>query len=307
MTGICDGRVVIVTGAGRGIGRGEALEFGRQGAKVVVNDYGADRHGVGRASGPAEEVAAEIRAEGGDAIANGEDVADFAAAGRLIQAAIGHYGDLHVLVNNAGILRDRTLVNMEPGEWDEVVRVHLGGTFATSRHAAAYWRNRAKAGEALDCRIINTSSGSGLFGNPGQSNYGAAKAGIAGLTIIAAKELRRYGVTVNAIAPTGLTRMTEDRPFAEGARQLRDSGSAEFNALDPGNVAPLVAWLGSVRSAGITGRVFSVVGGRIGIVEGWAPGPEADKGQRWDVAELDDVVPALVSKARPVTGLKDDI
>jgi NAD(P)-dependent dehydrogenase (short-subunit alcohol dehydrogenase family) len=307
MRGICDGRVVIVTGAARGIGRGEALEFGRQGARVVVNDYGADRHGTGRTSGPAEEVAAEIRAAGGEAIANGEDVADFEGAGRLIRAAIKHFGELHVVVNNAGILRDRTLVNMEPGEWDEVIRVHLGGTFATSRHAAAYWRNRAKSGEALDCRIINTSSGSGLFGNPGQANYGAAKAGIAGLTIIAAKELRRYGVTVNAISPTGLTRMTEDRPFAEGARKLRDSGSAEFNALDPDNVAPLVVWLGSARSAGITGRVFSVVGGRIGVVEGWTPGPEADKGGRWDVAELDDIVPDLVGKARSNTALKDDV
>jgi NAD(P)-dependent dehydrogenase (short-subunit alcohol dehydrogenase family) len=307
MTGICDGRVVIVTGAARGIGRGEALEFGRQGAKVVVNDYGADRHGTGRTSGPAQEVAAEIRAAGGEAIANGEDVADFEGAGRLVNAAIEHFGDLHVLVNNAGILRDRTLVNMEPAEWDEVIRVHLRGTFATSRHAAAYWRGRSKAGESLDVRIINTSSGSGLFGNPGQANYGAAKAAIASLTIIAAKELRRYGVSVNAIAPTGLTRMTEDRPFAESARQLRDSGAAEFNPLDPDNVAPLVAWLGSGRSAGITGRVFNVVGGRIGVVEGWALGPEADKGKRWDVAELDDVVPDLLSRARANTALKDDI
>jgi NAD(P)-dependent dehydrogenase (short-subunit alcohol dehydrogenase family) len=304
--GICDGRVVIVTGAARGIGRGEALEFGRQGAMVVVNDYGADRHGAGRTSSPAEEVAAEIRAEGGLAIANAEDVADFDGARRLVEEAVKVFGDLHVLVNNAGILRDRTLVNMEADEWDEVIRVHLRGTFATLRHAAAYWRGKSKAGEELDCRIINTSSGSGLYGNPGQGNYGAAKAGIAGLTLIAAKELKRYGVTVNAIAPTGLTRMTEDRPFSAGARELRDTDPDAFNPLAPENVAPLVVWLGSARSAGITGRVFNVVGGKISVAEGWHPGPEADKGARWDPAELDGVIPDLLSQARGNTPLKDD-
>ncbi len=306
MPGICEGRVVIVTGAARGIGRGEAVEFGRQGAKVVVNDYGADRHGEGRTSAPAEEVAAQIRADGGQAISNGEDVADFEGARRLVQAAIDAFGDLHVLVNNAGILRDRMLVNMEPHEWDEVVRVHLGGTFATSRHAAAYWRDRAKAGEVLDSRIINTSSGSGLYGNPGQSNYGAAKAGIAGVTIIAARELKRYGISVNAIAPTGLTRMTEDRPFAAAARELRDTQPDAFNPLAPENVAPLVVWLGSERSKGITGRVFNVGGGKISVAEGWAVGPGVDKGARWDPAELDGVVPDLISRARPSTRLKDD-
>ena len=306
MPGICAGRVVIVTGAARGIGRGEALEFGRQGAKVVVNDYGADRNGEGRTSAPAEELAAQIRAEGGQAIANAEDVADFDGAQRLVQSAIDEFGDLHVVVNNAGILRDRTLVNMESREWDEVIRVHLGGTFAVSRHAARYWRDRAKAGESLDCRIINTSSGSGLYGNPGQSNYGAAKAGIAGFTIIIAKELRRYGVTVNCIAPAGLTRMTEDRPFAAAARELRDAQPGAFNTLAPENVAPLVVWLGSERSKGITGKVFNVAGGRISVAEGWAVGPEADKGERWDPAELDDVVPELLSKARVTTSLKDD-
>jgi NAD(P)-dependent dehydrogenase (short-subunit alcohol dehydrogenase family) len=305
--GICAGRVVIVTGAARGIGRGEALEFGRQGAKVVVNDYGADRHGEGRTSGPAEEVAAQIRAEGGQAIANGEDIADWDGAKRAIDAAIEEFGDLNILVNNAGILRDRTIVNMTEQEWDEVVRVHLKGHFAALHHAAAYWREKSKAGETLDCRVINTASGSGLYGNPGQSNYGAAKAGIASLTIIAAKELRRYGVSVNCISPTALSRMTEDRPFAEEAVKLRDTQPDVFNPLAAENVAPLVVWLGSPGAKGITGRVFNVSGGRISVAEGWRQGPEADKGARWDPAELDSVVPALIEKAARNTPLKDDI
>ncbi len=208
--GICDGRVVIVTGAGRGIGRGHALEFAHQGAKVVVNDLGAEVDGNGSSTGPAGEVVDEIRAMGGEAIANGENVADFEGARRLVQSAVDTFGDLHVLVNNAGILRDRMLVNMTEAEWDAVINVHLKGTFAPTRHAAEYWREQTKAGKTVDARVICTSSTSGIFGNPGQANYGAAKAGIASFAIIASRELGRYGVTVNAIAPAARTRMTEN-------------------------------------------------------------------------------------------------
>ncbi|WP_049568108.1 SDR family oxidoreductase [Nonomuraea sp. SBT364] len=285
MSGIVDGRVVIVTGAARGIGRGHALEFAKQGAKVVVNDLGAEVDGTG-SSGAAAEVVAEIEAMGGEAIVNGEDVSDFDGAERLVRAAVERFGDLHVLVNNAGILRDRMLVNMSAEEWDAVIRVHLRGTFAPLRHAAAYWRGKAKAGEAVDARIINTTSSSGIYGNPGQGNYGAAKAGIAGLTVIAARELERYGVTVNAIAPAALTRMTEG---------LIPSGA---NA-DPDDIAPLVVWLGSAEARGITGRVFNVRAGVISVAEGWHAGPAVDNGGRWDPAALGEVIPALVDKAAP--------
>ncbi|MED7930857.1 SDR family oxidoreductase [Nonomuraea sp. LP-02] len=286
MSGIVDGRVVIVTGGARGIGRGHALEFARQGAKVVVNDLGAEVDGTG-SSGAAADVVAEIEAMGGEAIVNGEDVSDFDGAERLVRAAIERFGDLHVLVNNAGILRDRMLVNMTADEWDAVIRVHLRGTFAPLRHAAAYWRGKAKAGEPVDARIINTTSSSGIYGNPGQGNYGAAKAGIAGLTVIAARELERYGVTVNAVAPAALTRMTENliRSGAKGA--------------DPDDIAPLVVWLASAEARGITGRVFNVRGGAISVAEGWHAGPGVDKGSRWDPAELGAVVPGLVEKAAP--------
>ncbi|MGW4408732.1 SDR family oxidoreductase [Nonomuraea sp. NPDC004702] len=286
MSGIVEGRVVIVTGAARGIGRGHALEFARQGAKVVVNDLGAEVDGTG-SSGAAAEVVAEIEAMGGQAIVNGEDVSDFDGAERLIGAAVEHFGDLHVLVNNAGILRDRMLVNMTADEWDAVIRVHLRGTFAPLRHAAAYWRSKAKSGERVDARIINTTSSSGIYGNPGQGNYGAAKAGIAGLTVIAARELERYGVTVNAIAPAALTRMTEN---------LIPAGAT---GADPDDIAPLVVWLASAEARGVTGRVFNVRGGMISVAEGWHAGPGVDKGGRWDPAELGAVIPALVDKAAP--------
>ncbi|MEV5560833.1 SDR family oxidoreductase [Nonomuraea wenchangensis] len=286
MSGIVDGRVVIVTGGARGIGRGHALEFARQGAKVVVNDLGAEVDGTG-SSGAAADVVAEIEAMGGEAIVNGEDVSDFDGAERLVRAAIDRFGDLHVLVNNAGILRDRMLVNMTADEWDAVIRVHLRGTFAPLRHAAAYWRGKAKAGEPVDARIINTTSSSGIYGNPGQGNYGAAKAGIAGLTVIAARELERYGVTVNAVAPAALTRMTEN---------LMPAGA---KGADPDDIAPLVVWLASAEARGITGRVFNVRGGAISVAEGWHAGPGVDKGSRWDPAELGAVVPGLVEKAAP--------
>ncbi len=296
VTGICEGRVVVITGAGRGIGRQHAIEFARQGAKVVVNDVGAEVDGTGSSDGPAGEVVAEVRAAGGQAVANGDDVADWDGAERLIATAIDSFGALDVLVNNAGILRDRMLVNMTEAEWDAVIRVHLRGTFAPTRWAVDYWRNRVKAGEANDARIINTTSPSGIYGNVGQTNYGAAKAGIASMTVIAAMELGRYGVTVNAIAPAALTRMTENLGFGQS-----DSGRLPdaFDPNDPANISPLVVWLGSGASAGITGRVFNVHGGNISVAEGWVAGPGVDKKDRWESAELGDVIPGLVAEAAP--------
>lgn len=291
MSGVCDGRVVIVTGAGRGIGRGEALEFARQGAKVVVNDLGGEVDGSGRSTGPAQQVVDEIRAAGGEAVVNGDDVSSWDGAQRLIGAAISTWGRLDVLVNNAGILRDKMLVNMTEDEWDAVMRVHLKGTFAPSHFAAVWWREQSKAGKPADARIINTSSASGLYGNPGQTNYAAAKAGIAAFTLVAAKELERYGVTVNAIGPGARTRMTE--PLGFGA----DRPAEGFDAFAPDNVAPLVVWLGSPDSAGVTGRVFEVSGGRIGVAEGWRRGPRANRNERWDPALLGSVVRELLAKS----------
>jgi NAD(P)-dependent dehydrogenase (short-subunit alcohol dehydrogenase family) len=292
MSALCDGRIVIVTGAGRGIGREEALEFARQGARVVVNDVGVARDGTGEDATPAQSVVDEIKAMGGEAVANYDDISDFDGAKRLVQTAVESFGGLDVLVNNAGILRDRMLVNMSIDEWDAVIKVHLRGTFATSHHAAVYWRERSKAGDDVDARLINTSSSSGIYGNVGQSNYGAAKAGIAAFTVITAMELSRYGVTVNAIAPAALTRMTEDL-----VRWGGDS-EAEWDPRDPSNVAPLVAWLGSKESRAITGRVFNVKGGYVSVAEGWVAGPAEDKGARWDTGELGEVIPRLVADAR---------
>ncbi len=294
--GINDGRIVVITGAGRGIGREHALEFASQGAKIVVNDLGAEVDGTGSSAGPAGEVVDEIRGMGAEAVANGDDVSDYDGAGRLIQTAIDTFGGIDVLVNNAGILRDRMMVNMTIEEWDAVIRVHLRGTFAPMRHASEYWRNRSKAGETNDARIINTTSPSGIYGNVGQTNYGAAKAGIASMTIIAAMELGRYGVTVNAIAPAALTRMTENLGMGAASAAKKPE---EFDPLDPGNIAPLVVWLGSPESAAITGRVFNVMGGNISVAEGWVAGPGVDKDDRWDPAELGGVIPGLVEKAAP--------
>ncbi len=295
MAGICEGRVVAITGAGGGIGREHALAFAREGAKLVVNDLGGARDGTGGDAGPAQRVVDEITALGGEAVANTDDISTWSGAERFVAQAVETYGTLHVLVNNAGILRDRMLVNMSEAEWDAVVQVHLKGTFAPTRHAAAYWRDQAKAGTPVDARVINTSSSSGIFGNPGQSNYGAAKAGIAAFTIITSMELGRYGVTVNAVAPTAMTRMTEDLPALRAmADAARESG---FDALAPDNISPTVVYLGSELSRDITGRVFSVVGGRVNVVEGWVNGPGADKGARWEPAELADVLPDLVRRA----------
>lgn len=294
MSRICDGRVVIVTGAGRGLGREHALELARQGAKVVVNDLGAAADGVGASSGPADEVVALIEQMGGAAVANGDDVADFEGARRMVQQAIETFGGLDVLVNNAGFLRDRMLVNTSEEEWDAVVRVHLKGHFAPLRHAGAYWRAEAKEGRTRAARVINTSSGAGLQGSVGQATYSAAKAGIAGLTLVAAHELARYGVTVNALAPAARTRMTE-RAFAE-TMAAPDSG---FDAMHPANVAPVVAWLASEDSADVTGRVIEVEGGKICVEDGWRHGPTVDIGRRWDSAEVGSAVRDLLAKAEP--------
>jgi NAD(P)-dependent dehydrogenase (short-subunit alcohol dehydrogenase family) len=291
---VCEGRVVVVTGAGRGIGRGHALEFARQGAKVVVNDVGAELDGAGGSTGPAGEVVDLIRGSGGEAIANGEDVADWAGAERLVAAAVDTYGRLDVVVNNAGIVRDRMVVTMAEDEWDAVMRVHLKGTFATTHFAALHWRERSKAGEQPKGRIINTSSGAGLFGSVGQANYSAAKAGIATFTIVAAAELGRYGATVNAIAPSARTRMTE-MAFAE----MMAKPSEGFDRMAADNVAPLVVWLGSEAAGGVTGRVFEVEGGVITVAEGWQRGLSVDKGARWEPAEVGAAVAGLLAKATP--------
>ncbi len=294
MAGICDGRVVIITGAGGGIGREHALAFAREGAKVVVNDIGGARDGSGSDAGPAQKVVEEITAMGGEAVANTDDISTWAGAERIVAQAIETYGTLHVLVNNAGILRDRMMVNMTEAEWDAVIQVHLKGTFAPAHHAAAYWRDQSKAGNPVDARIINTSSSSGIYGNVGQSNYGAAKAGIAAFTIITSQELGRYGVTVNAIAPTALTRMTEDLGFAEISKT--PSG---FDQFDPSNVSPLVVYLASEQSKDITGRVFSVYGGSIAVNEGWVAGPRVEREAKWEAGEIAEVLPDLVRQAAP--------
>jgi NAD(P)-dependent dehydrogenase (short-subunit alcohol dehydrogenase family) len=304
---ICEGRVAIVTGAGRGIGRAEALELARQGARVVVNDLGAEVDGTGKSLGPAGEVVEEITRAGGEAIVNGEDVADWEGAQALVNAAVEAFGRLDVLVNNAGILRDRMLVNMTDGEWDSVIRVHLRGVFAPTRWAATYWRELMKAGETVDARVINTTSSSGIYGNPGQTNYGAAKAGIAAFTVISAMELGRYGITVNAIAPGALTRMTEGLGAIRAARSgapaptEAEAAAAEAAAVvrSPENVAPLVAWLASSESTGITGRVFNVGGGRISVAEGWVAGPGVERDGLFDTEELGAIVPDLVTRAAP--------
>ncbi len=290
---ICEGRVVIVTGAGRGLGRAHALEFARQGAKVVVNDLGAELDGTGGGTGPAGEVVEEIRAMGGEAVVNGADVADWAQAEAMVRQAVDTFGRLDVLVNNAGFLRDRMLFSTSEEEWDAVIRVHLKGHFAPSRHAMTYWREEAKAGRQPDARIINTSSGAGLMGSVGQGNYSAAKAGIAGLTMVEAAELGRYGVTANAIAPAARTRMTE-QVFAA---TMAAPGEGEFDAMAPENVSPLVVWLGSPLSAHVTGRVFEVEGGKISVADGWQHGPEVDKGARWEPAEVGAAVADLLAKA----------
>jgi NAD(P)-dependent dehydrogenase (short-subunit alcohol dehydrogenase family) len=295
--GCCHGRVALVTGAGRGIGRGHALELARQGARVVVNDMGVALDGAPAQSSEAEEVVAEILAAGGMAVTDTNDASDIEGAARMVERARTEFGGLDIVVNNAGVLRDAALVNMSPDDWDTVVRVHLRSTFAVTKSAATGWRAESKAGRPVDGRVINTTSGAGLYGNVGQVNYAAAKAGIVGFTLTAALELSRYGVTVNAVAPGGRTRMTE-HVFAG---MLGDA--ADFDAFDPANVAPLVTWLASPESADITGRVFEAWGGRIAVVDGWRVGPIKEVARRWEPDEVGPVLRELLADAAPVASL----
>ncbi len=291
MTKLCEGRVAIITGAGRGIGREHALLLAHHGAKLVVNDLGGSMDGEGNDMGPAQQVVDEVKAMGGEAVANTDDISDWDGAERLINTAVDTFGGLDILINNAGILRDRMLTNMSEEEWDAVIKVHLKGTFAPSRHAAAYWRERSKAGESNEARIINTTSPSGIYGNVGQTNYGAAKAGIASFTIIAAMELGRYGVTVNAIAPAALTRMTENLGMGQAPEEIKEQ-------LSPAHIAPIVTWLASPDSAAVTGRVFDVTGRMISVSEGWHRGPSLENPPD-DLSELGPKVSELVAQARP--------
>lgn len=295
MSGICAGRVAVVTGAARGLGRAHALELARQGARVVVNDTGVRGDGSGSDPSACDDVVAEIRAMGGEAVVDGSDVADWEQARALVDHVVTTFGGIDVLVNNAGFLRDRMFVNMSEQDWDEVVRVHLKGHAAMLRHAAEFWRTRAKSGHTNEARVINTGSGAGLLGSLGQTNYAAAKAGIVALTLNAAAELARYGVTVNALAPSARTRMTEG---AFGAA-MSEPEDGSFDEMDPDNVAPVVAWLGSEGSAAVTGRVFEVVGGCLSVSEGWSQGPTTDVGRRLRAAEVGEIVPDLLARARP--------
>lgn len=292
MTKILEGRVAIVTGAGRGLGREHALELARQGAKVVVNDLGTSLSGDGISQGPAQDVVDEIVALGGEAVANGADIADFQQAADMVAQAIEVFGGLDILVNNAGFVRDRMLVNAEEDEWNAVLRVHLNGHFAPLRHASAYWRQEAKEGRTRAARVINTSSGAGLQGSVGQAAYSAAKGGIASLTLVAAQELGRYGVTVNAIAPAARTRMTQG-PFAEEMAAPEDG----FDTMHPGNVSPIVAWLASADAADVSGRVIEVEGGKVCVEEGWNHGPTLDLGRRWESAEVGEKLRDLLAQS----------
>ncbi|MFF5790298.1 SDR family oxidoreductase [Streptomyces sp. NPDC012693] len=303
MTGLCGGRVVVVTGAGRGLGRAHALAFAAEGARVVVNDLGVGLDGTGGGTGPAQRVVDEITASGGAAVAHGGDVATADGAASLIATALDAFGRLDTLVNNAGFLRDRMLVNLGEDDWDAVMRVHLKGHFLPLKHAVAHWRAEAGAGRTPEARVVNTSSGAGLLGSVGQGNYAAAKAGIVGLTLVAAAETARYGVQVNAIAPAARTRMTE-RTFAE---TMAAPGGTAFDAMAPENVSPLVVWLGSAASAGVTGRVFEAEAGRITVMEGWRPGPTADKGARRTPAEAGETARRLLAdseRPQPVYGAR---
>jgi NAD(P)-dependent dehydrogenase (short-subunit alcohol dehydrogenase family) len=291
LMGALEGKVAIITGAGRGIGREHALLFAAEGAKVVVNDLGGAVDGSGDDRSPAQQVVDEIKEMGGEAVANADNVADWEGGQRVVNAAVEAFGDLHVLVNNAGILRDRVLVNMTEDEWDAVIDVHLKGHFVPTRWAAAYWREQSKAGKEVKAAVVNTSSTSGLLGNPGQTNYGTAKAGLAAFTVIAAQELSRYGVRVNAIAPAARTRMTESTPgLSDIVQPPPDPGA--FDAWDPANISPLVGYLASDLCT-FSGKVFFVQGGKVQLFQPWTLAHEIDKNDRWTVAELAEQIPNL--------------
>ena len=294
MARLCEGKIAIVTGAGRGIGREHALSLASQGAKVVVNDLGGNIDGSGGDLSPAEQVVQEIKGMGGEAVANGDSVSDWAGAERLINTAIETFGDLNIVVNNAGILRDRMLFSMSEAEWDAVINVHLKGTFAPTRFACVYWREQSKAGKPVSGRIINTTSVSGIYGNPGQTNYGAAKAGIASFTNIAALEMARYGVTVNAVAPVALTRMTEGLGPAPESDEDREKRSPRW-------IAPIVTWLASDEAAEVTGRIFEASGDVLAVTEGWVRGPKHAPVD--DPTVLGPIVAELLAKARKNSGM----
>ncbi len=305
--GALDGRVIIVTGAGRGVGREHALLFAREGAKVVVNDLGGAQDGTGADRGPADEVVAEIEAAGGEAVANGDSVADWEGSQRIINDAVTAFGDLHGVVNNAGILRDRMLVNMTEEEFDLVIDVHLKGTWLTMRHAAAYWRERAKAGETVKAAVVNTSSTSGLHSNPGQINYAAAKSGIATMSVVAARELGRYGVRVNAIAPSARTRMTLATPGLGERIQAPTDGS--FDMWDPANISPLVGWL-LTEDCPATAQVYWVGGNRIARYLEWPPAEVATTDDAWSIESVGNATSGWETehqsmRAKVVTGLRD--
>ena len=292
--GICDNRTVIITGAARGLGRAYALGFAAQGANVVVNDIGTSLGGEGRDTSAADEVVAQIEAAGGNAVANYEDITDWDGAKRIVDAAVKVFGDLHVVVNNAGIVRDRMFVSATLDEWDATMHVHLRGHFCVARHAVDYWRAKQKAGTNPDARIINTTSGAGLQGSIAQAAYSTAKGGIASLTLVQAAELGRYGITANALAPSARTRMTE-QAFAD---KMATKGDA-FDVMDPANIAPTVVWLGSAQSADVTGCIFELEGGKIMLEDGWREGPVVDSGQQWDPADVGEAVASLLQQRVP--------
>lgn len=291
--GALEGRVAIVTGAGRGLGRSHALTLAQEGASVVVNDLGGDPFGTGADLAPAEQVAQEIRALGGEAVANTDSVDDWEGAHRLVDQAIETFGDLHVLVNNAGIIRDRVVVNMTPEEWDSVISVHLRGHFCPTRHAAAYWRQQAKAGKDVNASIVHTSSTSGLFANPGQANYGAAKSGIATFSQICAKELGRYGVRSNAIAPAARTRLTLLTPnLVDMVAEPENEDT--FDRFDPANVSPFVAYL-ATADCPFTGETFFVFGGTVSRIQPWSVAETIEQEGRFTVEDLIEQGPKLAA------------
>jgi NAD(P)-dependent dehydrogenase (short-subunit alcohol dehydrogenase family) len=296
MAGLLEGKVAVITGAGRGIGREEALLMAKHGAKVVVNDLGGGFDGTGASTGPAQEVVNEIKKMGGEAVANGDSVSDFKAAKRIVECAIDTFGKLNVVVNNAGILRDRMIFNMGEEDWDAVIAVHLKGTFNMSRHACEYWREAHKKGEVLNGRIINTSSDSGLLGNVGQTNYGAAKAAVALLAITMDREMAKYGVTCNAIAPVARTRLTVDATPSTAALMGQEAPEGEFDVFSPRNIAPLVVWLSSDDAKDVHGEVFRVGGGTVWLMKGWHSAGKVQQRATWEPGSLGGKLKAELAK-----------
>jgi len=295
--GLLDGKVAVVTGAGRGIGRTEALLLAAEGAAVVVNDVGGSSGGEGSDTRPAQQAVDDISAGGGRAVANYDNCATWSGGEGLVRQALDTFGRLDILINNAGILRDRMCFTMEEAEWDAVIAVHLKGHFCTLRHAAAYWREQSKSGQSVNAKVVNTSSESGLYGNAGQINYAAAKAGIAAMTLVAARELERYGVRVNAIAPVARTRLTESVP---GAGELfKKTEDDAFDRFSPDNVAAVVGWLSSDLSAGVSGQLIKVQGGIAQLLQGWRPQTQATADKPWSIAEIDAAKDTLFAKSAP--------